>query len=182
MDKETWIPIEGYEGLYSVSNLGRVRSEERVITRSDGRPQKIPQAIKKPTPDGRGYPRVVLYRNNQQKHFTIHQLMARAFIGPQEPGMQVRHKNGNKLDCRLENLEYGTDSDNKYDAVRHGTHTNAAKTHCKRGHEFTPENTYTFQQVTKIGNITTGRQCRECVRARQRARYAARKAAPGDAN
>lgn len=164
---EEWLPIEGYEGLYSVSNKGRVRSEARVIEYRNGHKVSVPEKIKAHTLDGKGYPRVVLHKNNQQRHFTIHQLVARAFIGPQKPGTQVRHKNGDKLDFRLENLEYGTDSDNKYDSVAHGVHANAAKTHCKRGHEFTPENTYTFRQRTRAGNVTTGRVCKTCKRARE---------------
>lgn len=163
---ENWKPIEGYEGLYSISDQGRIRSEGRVVRYKNGKLTPVPEGIKNPTLDGKGYPRVVLYKNNQQRHFTVHQLVARAFIGPQEPGTQVRHKNGDKLDFRLENLEYGTDSDNKYDAVAHGVHANAAKTHCKRGHEFTPENTYTFQQRTRAGSVTTSRVCKTCKRVR----------------
>lgn len=162
------MPVEGYEGLYSVSDLGRVRSEDRVVATSTGRTQTCKGSIKSASPDGKGYPRVVLYKNNKQKHFTVHQLTMRAFIGPQKPGVQVRHKNGDRGDFRLDNLEYGSDSDNKYDAVAHGTHANAAKTHCKRGHEFTPENTYTFNQITSAGHVSIGRQCKTCVRNRQR--------------
>lgn len=53
---EKWLPVVGYEGLYSVSDLGRVRSEARVILRKDGRQQPIPERIKKSPVDGRGYP------------------------------------------------------------------------------------------------------------------------------
>jgi hypothetical protein len=163
---ENWKPIEGYEGLYSVSDHGRVRSEDRVVTTSNGRTQTCKGLVKSASLDGKGYPRVVLYKDNKQKHFTVHQLMMRAFVGPQKPGVQVRHKNGDRTDFRLDNLEYGTDSDNKYDAVKHGTHTNAAKTHCKRGHEFTPENTYLIHSKTSIGNPTILRACKTCKRRR----------------
>lgn len=158
---EIWKPIRGYEGLYSVSNLGRVRSEARRSKHPTADNFFLPERIKKTPVDGKGYPRVALYKDNRQKHPNVHVLVMEAFVGPRPEGMQVCHNNGDRLDCRLENLRYGTDRENKLDTVKHGTHRNARKTHCKWGHEFTPENTYVWGP-RKV------RICRACSRRRAR--------------
>jgi hypothetical protein len=170
--EEVWRPVSGAEGKYSVSNLGRVRSEAREIKRSDGRIQKIPERICSTPPDGKGHPRVVIFyeQGSTGKTRPVHQLVMEAFVGPRPDGYETRHKNDIKTDNRLENLEYGTCSQNKYDSVRNGHHNHARLTHCKRGHEFTEENTYEFQQKTSAGNITTSRACKTCTAMRS-ARY-----------
>lgn len=83
-----------------------------------------------------------------------------AFTG--DDPRQVRHKNGVPADNRLENLEYGTNAENQADSVAHGTHHMARKTHCKRGHEFTEANTYTY--LRRDGSGKMGRSCRVCRR------------------
>lgn len=78
----------------------------------------------------------------------VHQLVAEAFIGPRPDGQEVRHLNGDPADNRVQNLAYGTRSQNVADAIRHGTYRNAIaeknaeKTHCPRGHEYDDSNTY----------------------------------------
>lgn len=73
--------------------------------------------------------------------------------------MMILHADDNKSNDSLENLSYGTASQNQHDAVRNGKHALAAQTSCKRHHEFTPEN-------TKMKN---GRRvCRACERDYQR--------------
>lgn len=67
--------------------------------------------------------------------------VAEAFHGPRPAGLLVRHLNGRSADDRAVNLRYGTKAENTFDSIEHGTHHYAAATHCKRGHEFTPENT-----------------------------------------
>lgn len=85
-----------------------------------------------------------------------------AFVGPCPEGMEVCHNNGDCTDNRLENLRYDTKSANMLDRVRHGTHHNANKTQCLRGHLFTEENT----KRTAKG----GRACRTCIAQKQRRR------------
>jgi hypothetical protein len=100
----------------------------------------------------------------------IHDLVLETFVGPKPPGACVRHLNGNSRDNRLENICYGTYSENMYDRVAHGNHPHAGKTHCKRGHEFTPENTYVIP-------ASGSRQCLTCRRLIQRPKYNAKRRA-----
>ena len=85
----------------------------------------------------------------------VHDLVLETFKGGRPDGACARHLNGNALDNRIENLMYGTYSENNYDRVAHGMHHNGRKTHCKRGHEFTPENTYVIP-------ASGSRQCLQC--------------------
>ena len=95
----------------------------------------------KQTPAGRGYPSVMLYRDGRQARRTVHSLVAEAFLGPRPgEGVEVRHLNGDMTDNRLENLTYGTRSDNRNDTVVHGRHPMARKTHCTKGHPLSGEN------------------------------------------
>lgn len=138
---EQWRPVVAYEGLYSVSNLGRVQSEGRVVERIDGTTCRVHARILTAVPDPKGYLRVNLFRDNRGITAYIHQLVLSAFVGNQTEGLVVRHLNGNKADNLLENLRYGTASENMRDAIRHGTHRNTYKTECPSGHEYTVENT-----------------------------------------
>ena len=88
-----------------------------------------------------------------------------AFVGPCPPGLEACHGNDVADDNRLENLRWDTRTENQLDRVRNGIHPGANKTHCKRGHEYTPENT----MIQRKANGNTGRVCRECDRARRRA-------------
>ena len=118
--EEVWKDIKGYEGLYQVSNLGRVRSLDREVkcrTSSSG-VSKRKGYILKPGIASNGYLMVALYNNKVQKCRTMHSLIAEAFIPNPDMLPCVNHKNGNRTDNRLENLEWVTYSENNYHAVR----------------------------------------------------------------
>lgn len=105
---EAWKPVLGYETMYDVSDLGRIRTVGRRV----GRPEGL---ILKPGYNLRGYQQVELIGG---KRHTVHLLVMQAFVGPKPEGMEINHKNGVKDDNRLENLEYVTKSQNKLHSVR----------------------------------------------------------------
>lgn len=105
---EVWIPVEGYEGDYSISNMGRLRRDSVARTAKAG-------SIKSVNIMPNGYCGVRLYKDGKDRHFTIHRLVAAAFIGPAN-GLQVNHKNGIRKDNRVGNLEYVTPAENQIHA------------------------------------------------------------------
>lgn len=105
------------------------------------------------------------------KTVAVHVLVAAAFHGPRPEGLEVCHNDGNPQNNVASNLRYDTMSGNMLDRVKHGTHHYAARTHCKNGHEYTPENTQ-----TRIRNGRPARVCRECRLLDKKAQYLKRKA------
>lgn len=134
---EQWKAVQGYEGLYEVSSHGRVRSLDR-----PWRPgiRSFKGKELKPQKKKRGYYAVALNKNGISLIAKIHSLVAESFIGPRPDGEEVRHRDSNPLNNRLENLVYGTRSDNVRDAVKHGTHFQKSKTHCPKDHEYNEAN------------------------------------------
>lgn len=167
---EHWLPVVGYEGLYEVSDQGRVKSLARSFVRRDGKPQTIRERFLSQTKfDTHGYRTSRLCNLGTFKDVWVHRLVLEAFVGPCPQGMVACHWNDVKADNRLENLRWDTQSANQYDKVRNGTHPAASKTHCKNGHEFTAENTYSQRGIR--------RACRQCNRDNMRRYRAARRAA-----
>lgn len=155
---EQWRPIPGFDLRYEVSNLGRVRTIERINPYIDGRMRRVQQQIRATQVDTRGYTALTLIANDgRPRSRAVHVLVALAWLGPRPEGMEVCHNDGNKQNPRLDNLRYDTHVENALDIVRHGQHRWADQTHCIHGHPFTPENTY------RQGGR---RHCRTCVKAR----------------
>lgn len=114
LDEEKFFDIKGYEGLYQVSTMGRIKS----LSRKDMRGRCINEIILKPYRDGDlGYVAVSLLKNGVSKRFKVHRLVASAFIPKQEDKDQVNHKNGIKNDNRIINLEWVTSSENRRHAL-----------------------------------------------------------------
>lgn len=131
---EQWRDVPGWEGIYEVSDHGRVRSLDRQKEYRDGRIYSYPGRILKLRVNQKGYLRAGLYDGSKAKDWYIHRLVMRAFVGPCPEGMQVCHDDGDKTNNRLDNLRYGSQSDNEYDKQKHGTDHQVNKTHCRRGH------------------------------------------------
>lgn len=144
VENEIWKLVDGYDGAYAISNLGRVRREKGGAGCQAGRILN-PRLSK-------GYLRLILYRSGSFKNHTIHQLVAAAFIGIQLPKMQVNHKDGCKTNNRVENLEYLTAKDNKRHASRLGlvaTKANGRYTH--PGDKRSGKNHHSYKHPEKVG-------------------------------
>lgn len=119
---EEWRPVMGYEGLYSVSNTGRVRSEPRIARHHTGAPSRRPGKVLKLLPDGRGYLQVGLSRDGKVRITKVAHMVAAAFIGVRPAGQEVCHNDGDSRNNAAGNLRYGTPLSNAADRRVHGTH------------------------------------------------------------
>lgn len=114
--QETWKDIQGYEGLYQVSNLGRVRSLDRVIHYKNGverlyKGHILPQRKRRSSDN---YLSVSLHKNNTPKTCVVHRLVAIAFIPNPDNLPQVNHKDENQENNCVSNLEWVTAFDNMH--------------------------------------------------------------------
>lgn len=109
MEQEVWKDIEGYEGKYQVSNLGRVKS---LSYRHTGREQ-----ILETWESHNGYLKVNMYKNGRMLQLYLHRLVAIAFIPNPEGKPEVDHINGKKHDCRACNLRWVTSIENKNNGI-----------------------------------------------------------------
>ncbi|QEA11297.1 HNH endonuclease [Mycobacterium phage Buttons] len=143
-----WRPVVGHEGKYLVSDEGQILS---LITGKTLRPATRES----------GHQHVMLAQPSRCA--LVHALVAESFLGPRPEGsrVEIRHLNGDATDNRVENLRYGTRSENAEDSKRHGTHFNAGRTHCKRGHELAGDN------LQKHSGPGSRRTCLACRRERQ---------------
>lgn len=108
IEKEEWKDIPNYEGLYKISNLGRIKSLERIVARGYRRKEKI----LKPLINPRGYYKIQLCKQSIVKQYSIHRLVWEAFNGQIPENMQVNHINEIKTDNRLSNLNLMTAKEN----------------------------------------------------------------------
>jgi NUMOD4 motif/HNH endonuclease len=131
--QEQWLPVVGYEEFYQVSNKGQVRSLPRLsAVRGGGLAHRKGKTLR-PSPV-HGHLQVTLADRGSKRKAYIHRLVLEAFVSACPTGKECRHLNGDRCDNRLENLTWGTSSENNHDIVRHGNHYWALKTHCPHGH------------------------------------------------
>ena len=131
--KEVWVSIQwikGFENLYSISNLGRLRRDRDAKNTYKGR-------IIKPHVEKHGYLHVTLYHRNNRVSTRIHRLVARAFLCPCPTNYEVNHKDGDKSNNKATNLEYTTH-------LRNMKHANSLELIYKPGAKLT------FEQVQEI--------------------------------
>lgn len=117
----TWAAIEGYEGVYAVSDEGDVMSMNYAKSRLPG---LMTQIIR------RGYSCVFFRKRGEKgRWFTVHSLVAQSFIGPRPTGLQINHIDGQKLNNRRANLEYMTPSENTKHSFQLGLQCNKGEQH-----------------------------------------------------
>lgn len=103
--REVWKDIKGYEGLYQISNLGRVKSLSRIVV-FRGRERLQKETILREATSRKGYSLVSLQKEGTAKTQKVHRLVAKAFIPNQQNYPQVNHKDENKKNNCVDNLEW----------------------------------------------------------------------------
>ena len=167
---EIWKDVPEYEGYYQVSNMGRIRSVERLVTQRHSATKgfytrKFPERIMNPFADKSGYQYVSLSKDNCIERKCVHVLVLQAFIGNRPDNHECNHLNAIKNDNRLENLEYCTKSENirysynfprKLGGTKGENHHKAKLTRndVKEIRQLYLSKQYTQVQLAKIFNVT----------------------------
>lgn len=163
---ERWLWVTTHVDIYEVSDLGRMRSVDRVLPNLKYGPNGTRQyrgQVKEPWVASSGHLYVELY--SPRRRAAVHRLVLEAFVGPPEDGEECCHNNGEPQDNRLVNLRWDSRSANIFDMVDHGAHWQAKKTHCKRGHPLVEPN------LTRCRAKDGQRNCLACGRAQSKRRY-----------
>lgn len=114
---EVWKPVNGYEWYYEVSNLGRIRSLDRITVFKDGRTRKFyGKILEANTVNNSGYATISLHENGKSKTILIHRIVAEAFIDNPLECKEINHIDQDKLNNSVDNLEWCTHKEN----VNHG--------------------------------------------------------------
>lgn len=117
--KEQWKPVEGADDRYEVSNTGKIRS---LNYKNSGETREL-----KPAPDPKGYLKTMILMGGKYKTVKIHRIVAKAFIPNPEGKPQVNHKDGNKENNCVDNLEWATNIANAHHAIKNGLFKNSYK-------------------------------------------------------
>lgn len=177
MAKEVWLPIKGYEGLYEISSLGRVKTIERKVYNpgvlGDGKYRTVPEIIRKPNIQ-RGYYCIALSKDKRTKVYRIHRLVAEHFIGPQPaPEYQVNHIDGNKSNNCVENLEWVTPKENTQHAFDTGLRSRTTSEETKhkiseKSRELWENENYVKEQSNRMKKLWADSDYREKTLANMR--------------
>ncbi len=171
--REEWKDIEGYEGLYQVSNTGKVKSLERTVWNSRGFYRTVQERILKPYDNGKDYLRVELFKEGKGKTYLVHQLVSQAFIPNPNNLPIINHKNEIKSDNRVSNLEW---CDYSYNNTYNGKAKKAGKKVAEKRKKPVisvdkESGLIMFWESTKEAsmqlNISTGGIC-DCLKGRQK--------------
>jgi hypothetical protein len=119
--EEEWRAVVGYEGLYEVSSLGRVRALKRIVDGRWGKWRLQGGVMKKIVKRVTGYEAISLCSGGVVRQFSVHRLVLEAFVGRRPKGMEACHWDGNRTNSALANLRWDTRRNNAVDRKRHGT-------------------------------------------------------------
>lgn len=140
-DSEIWSDINGYEGMYQVSNKGRIRGLDRIIVQRDGKKQNIRGKIIAIGIKNNGYYMGQICSNGKMVNFTVHRLMALAFIPKVDGKDFVNHIDGNRANNDINNLEWVSRSEN----CRHGF-----ERAIKENRKYNNQQRFTKEDIIKI--------------------------------
>lgn len=149
---EQWKDVVGYEGLYMVSDLGRVKSLERVSKHNYGGFRKVPEKIL--SQGKKRYCNVVFSVEANRKTFLVHRLVGNAFIPNPENKPTINHKKGNRKDNRKTSLEWNTIKEN----ANHSYDIGLSKTHSEKHHSAKLKNSDIPNIIEKCKNGLTQRE------------------------
>lgn len=135
--KEIWKDIHNYEGLYQISNYGRVKSLERKVKNTKSSYRIVKEKILSCNKCSNGYYYIILYKNQNKKTYRIHRLVADAFIPNNDNLLEVNHIDENKENNNVNNLEW---CNHKYN-MNYGTSIKRnAEKHKKQVIQYTKNN------------------------------------------
>lgn len=137
--QEIWKDIKDYEGLYQVSNLGRIKSLERKVKNTKSSYRIIKEKILSCGKSSNGYCYIILCKKQNRKPFRIHRLVAEAFIPNPNNYLEVNHKDENKLNNKADNLEW---CNHKYNINYGNLIKKNAKKHKKKVMQYTKNNVF----------------------------------------
>lgn len=152
---ETWLPVKGFEGLYEVSDLGRIRSVERAVPFGSSF-RHVKSVVRKQQSDRDGYMTV----NTSLGTIKVHRAVAEAFIENPDGKPQVNHINGNKADNSVSNLEWATCVENMSHASRTGLakHVPVIRDDGKAYRTVTEAARHNNVPISSISGVLSGRQ------------------------
>lgn len=120
MEEEIWKDIPEYEGLYQVSNFGRVKGLKREVSCRWNNNKKLSEKHLKTLTYKVGYEYIYLSKNGIRVRYKVHRIVAKTFIPNPENKREVNHKNGIKSDNMVTNLEWVTSRENQLHAFKNG--------------------------------------------------------------
>lgn len=151
LEGEVWKDVVGYEGLYQVSNYGRIKSLSRVNVRKNGRRLRIKSKILKYYKQyyGNGFYYAVSLHAQKQKTWQVHRLVALSFVENKERKHYVDHINGQKEDNRADNLRWTTCFENIHNPITYDVFLNkmSERRNKKSGKEVISVNQYTTDGI-----------------------------------
>ncbi len=139
---EKWVPVVGYEGIYDVSDHGRVR-------RMKAGQGAVAGKILKSCINTGGYPQIQLRKNGAMHTISLHRLVASSFIGPCPSGKEINHLDGDKTHNYPYNLEYTTHKENHRHASHIGLLNPARGERCPRA-RLTEQDVHTIRRLLPI--------------------------------